>query len=144
MPALFRQITDSLRGEIAKHRNRPFLEAAMAASASIAIADGVVSYSERNRVDAILGKLDELRVFDPHTAIDLFNDYLEVLTKDGDAGWAQIRGIIARFSGKQEAELLIRIALAMSFADGEFSPQERTRVHDLCGALSLAPELFDL
>ena len=96
MPALFRQITDSLRGEIAKHRNRPFLEAAMAASASIAIADGVVSYSERNRVDAILGKLDELRVFDPHTAIDLFNDYLEVLTKDGDAGWAQVRGFIAR------------------------------------------------
>ena len=40
MAALFRQITDNLRAEIAKHRNRPFLEAAMAASASIAIADG--------------------------------------------------------------------------------------------------------
>ena len=144
MSALFRQITDSLRAEIEKHRNRPFLEAAMAASASIAIADGVVSYSERYRVDAILGRLDELSVFDPHTAIDLFNDYLEVLARDRDAGWAQVRGIIARFSGKQEAELLIRIALAMSFADGEFSPQERVRVHDLCEALALAPELFDL
>jgi tellurite resistance protein TerB len=144
MPALFRQITDSLRVEIAKHRNRPFLEAAMAASASIAIADGVVSYSERSRVDAILEKLDELRIFDPHTAIDLFNDYVEVLTSDGEAGWTQVRGIVVRFSGKQEAELLIRIALAMSFADGEFSPQERTRVRELCDALSLAPELFDL
>ena len=144
MPELFQKITDSLRAEIAKHRNRPFLEAAMAASASIAIADGVVSYSERSRVDAILGKLDELRIFDPHTAIDLFNDYLEVLASDGDAGWVQVRGIVTRFSGKQEAELLIRIALAMSFADAEFSPQERARVHDLCDALSLAPELFDL
>ncbi len=144
MPALFRQITDGLRAEIAKHRNRPFLEAAMAASASIAIADGVVSYSERSRVDAILEKLDELRIFDPHTAIDLFNDYVEVLSSDGDVGWTQVRGIVTRFSGKQEAELLIRIALAMSFADGEFSPQERTRVYDLCDALSLAPELFDL
>ncbi len=101
---------------------------------------GVVSYSERNRFDAILRKLDELRIFDPHTAIDLFNNYVEVLASDGDAGRTQVRSIVTRFSGKQEAELLIRIALAMSFADGEFSPQERTRVHEL----SLAPELFNL
>jgi tellurite resistance protein len=40
MPALFRQFTDSLRAELAKHRNRPFLEAAMAASVPIAIAEG--------------------------------------------------------------------------------------------------------
>ena len=49
----------------------------MAASASIAIADGDVTFSERHRVDAILGRLDELSIFEPHTTIDLFNDYLE-------------------------------------------------------------------
>jgi tellurite resistance protein len=67
MAALFRQITDGLRTEIVKHHNRPFLEEAMAASASIAIADGDVSFSEHHRVDAILGRLDELSIFEPHT-----------------------------------------------------------------------------
>ena len=52
MAALFRQITDNLRAEIAKHRNRPFLEAAMAASASIAFAVGELSFSECHRVIA--------------------------------------------------------------------------------------------
>ena len=144
MAALFRQITESLRAEIAKHRNRPFLEAAMAASASIAIADGEVSFSERHRVDAILKRLDELSIFDPHVAVDLFNDHVEALEKDSEMGWRQIREIVARFAGAPEAESLVRIALAMSFADGEFSPQERARVHDLCKALALEPEQFEL
>ena len=60
MAALFRQITGNLRAEIAKHRNRPFLEAAMAASASIAIAVGELSFSERHRVDAIVDELGRL------------------------------------------------------------------------------------
>ena len=61
MTALFRQITDNLRAEIAKHRNRPYLEAAMAASASIAIADGEVSFSERHRVIASTRSLSDWR-----------------------------------------------------------------------------------
>ncbi len=144
MAALFRQITDGLRAEIAKHRNRPFLEAAMAASALIAVADGEVSYSERHRVDAILKRLDELSIFDPHIAVDLFNGHLESLANDSEAGWRSIRETVAHFAGAPEADTLVRIALAMSLADGEFSPQERTRVHDLCGALALAPEQFEL
>ncbi len=144
MAALFRQITDGLRAEIAKHRNRPFLEAAMAASAFIALADGEVSFSERHRVDAILERLDELSIFDPHIAVDLFNNHLDSLAKDGEAGWRRIHETVARFAGAPEAESLVRIALAIGHADGEFSPQERTCVHDLCGALGLAPEQFEL
>ena len=116
----------------------------MAASAAVAIADGEVSFSERHRVDAILERLDELSIFDPHIAVDLFNEHVESLTKDSAEGWRKIRDIVAKFAGMPEAEALVRIALAMSFADGEFSPQERARVHDLCSALGLEPEQFEL
>ena len=144
MTALFRQITDNLRAEIAKHRNRPYLEAAMAASASIAIADGEVSFSERHRVDAIVERLDELSIFDPHIAVDLFNDHVEALANDREAGWRRICEIVKRFAGKPEAESLVRIALAMSLADGDFSPPERARVQELCSVLALEPGQFEL
>ena len=68
----------------------------MAACALIASADDEVSFSERARMDAVLESLAELRIFDPHQAVDLFNDRLDALQTDRDAGRAEAFEVVRR------------------------------------------------
>ena len=133
-----------LKQELARHRQRPFLEAAMAACALIASADGEVSFSERTRMDAVLESLAELRVFDPHEAVDLFNARVEALQVDREAGRAAAFEAIRRGAAAAgAAELLVRICVAISLADGKYVPHERAMLGLICAALNLEPEAVD-
>lgn len=135
---------ERLKQELARHRQRPFLEAAMAACALIASADDEVSFSERARMDAVLESLAELRIFDPHEAVDLFNARIEALQADRDAGRAAAleavrRGAVAEGAGV----LIVRICVAISLADGKFVASERAMLGLICAALNLAPDAID-
>ena len=72
-------LTDKFQEQMERHRNRPFLRAVMAACALVAAADGKVSLAERVRVDQILDTLEELRIFDPHEGVDLFNEFTDAI-----------------------------------------------------------------
>ncbi len=135
---------DRLKQELARHRQRPFLEAAMAACALIASADDEVSFSERARMDAVLESLAELRIFDPHQAVDMFNGWLESLQADREAGRAEAFEAIRRGATEDgAAELLVRISVAISLADGKFVSAERAMLGLICASLDLAPEAID-
>ena len=54
MSGFLSSLIDNWQDALDRHRNRPFLEAAMAACAVIATDDGTVSFAERVRVDQIL------------------------------------------------------------------------------------------
>lgn len=135
---------ERLKQELARHRQRPFLEAAMAACALIASADGEVSFSERARMDAVLESLAELRVFDPHQAVDLFNVRVEALQADREAGRAAAFEAIRRGVAEEgAAELLLRICVAISLADGTYDSSERAMLGLICASLNLTPEAID-
>ncbi len=135
---------ERLKQELARHRQRPFLEAAMAACALIASADDEVSFSERARMDAVLESLAELRIFDPHVAVDLFNARIDALQADREAGRAAAFEAIRRGATNDgAAELLVRICVAMSLADGKFVSTERAMLGLICSALNLSPEAID-
>jgi len=139
---------DRLRQELARHRRRPFLAAAMAACALIASADDEVSFSERARMDAVLESLAELRIFDPHDAVNLFDARIEALQADREAGRAEAfeairRGTTGGAAEDGAAELLVRICVAISLADGKFASSERAMLGLICAALNLAPEAID-
>lgn len=135
---------ERLKQEIARHRQRPFLEAAMAACALIASADDEVSFSERARMDAVLESLAELRVFDPHQAVNLFDARIEALQADREAGRVEAFETIRRgATADGAAELLVRICVAISLADGKFASSERAMLGLICASLNLAPEAID-
>ena len=135
---------DRLKQELARHRQRPFLEAAMAACVLIASADDEVSFSERARMDAVLASLAELRIFDPHVAVNLFNTRLEALQADREAGRAEAFEAIRRGAADAgAAELLVRICVAISLADGKFVSSERAMLGLICASLNLAPETIE-
>ena len=134
-------MVESLRLEIERHRQRPFLEAATAVCAFVALADGAVSFSERARMDAVLEGVSRLALFDPHDGVELFNNHVEAFGRDAAAARAEAMEVARRGAADPAtAELLVRIAVAIGHADGAYSAEERAAVRQLCSALGLGGE----
>ena len=132
---------DRFRKELQRHRQRPFLEAVAAACALVATADGEVSFSERARLDAVVESLSELRLFDPHEVVDAFDEHVAVLADDAAGGHNKMLKTITSGTGNEgAADLLLRISVAMSLADGRDSADEHKVIDQICAALGLAPE----
>jgi len=133
---MFEALKASIAREVERHKNRPFMEATMAASALVAISDGVVSFSERNKVDQIIENLTRLKVFDVHEAIDAFNGYLEGIRENQPAGRAAALQAIEKVKDEPDASLvLLKVCVSISNADGEFSEAERRQVDEICAHL---------
>lgn len=115
----------------------------MACCALVAIADGEVSLSERSRVDEILETLDRLKLFDVHEAVDLFNAYVEAIIAMPDKGRKRALDDVGEMRHEAgDAVLLVKIAIAISFADGIFMESEKIQCELICGALGLNLEDF--
>jgi len=129
---------DRFRKELERHRQRPFLEAVAAACALVATADGEVSFSERSRLDAVVESLSELRLFDPQEVVDAFDADVEALSRDADGEReAMLKTIEAGTANDGAADLLLRIAVAISLADGRDSSDEHQVIDRICAALGL-------
>ena len=117
----------------------------MAACALAASVDGAPSFSERIRVDQILETLEQLQVFDPHEAVELFNEYAEDILADPKEGKDRARKALAAFVDEREtAELLIRICLAVAEASGETNLTEQVEIVTLCSLLGVDPDYASL
>ena len=131
-------IRSALNEYLQRFRNKPFLEASMAASALLALADDEILLSERLALDFVLENVEELRIFDPHKAVDLFRDYAEAIREDFETGREKVFKTVARFAGDEHAaELLVRSCALIGKADGDFSEQEKEVVADLCRVLRI-------
>ena len=131
--------------QLERHRNRPFLRATMAACALAAVADGEVSFSERMRVDQIFATLEELKVFDPHEAVDLFNEYSRAILESPKSGHEQaLAAVNSVTSDPERANLLVRICLAVTEAKGHKTLVDQIEVVLLCSLLGVEPEFAGL
>lgn len=135
---MFRTARATLRLGLTRFRNRQFLEATMAAAALVATADGEVTFSEMSALDDLLEDVRDLNIYDPHVAVDLYRDYADAIRNDGDAARRDALDAVARIAGDQDAcDLLIRVAVAISKADGDLSQPEARAISDLCGVLGV-------
>lgn len=138
-------LSEIVREQVDRHRNRPFLNAAMAACALVATANGKVSFCQRMRIDQILETLDRLKGFDPHEGVDLFNDFVEKIINCPKTGhekaWAALSAV---GNEKSVRELLVRVCLAVSESDGKISTSEKNEIISLCGVLGIEPESVGL
>ncbi len=133
-----------------RNRNRPFLKATMAACALVATADGRVSLGERVRVDQILETLEALKVFDPHEAVDLFNDFCDAILKSPQEGHDTALSALADAAVDEETKtLIIRICCAISevkHPDGDDSTMSADQIEivTLCSRLGVDPKICGL
>ena len=136
-------LRQAVRERVAQHRNRHFMEAAMAAAALVAAADGRVSFSERIALDRFLEGCADLAVFDPHEAVDLFNACITRIEEQGKVGREACLSLVGRMADDGgHAGLVVKVALALCEADGEFTDAELTEVLAICDRLGLEAEAF--
>jgi tellurite resistance protein TerB len=132
---------DELHDRIRQQKGRDFLEAAMAASALAAHADGTVSRPERHSIGNMIVNLRRIRLHDPKTALDLLNGYIEDLNRDPTGTEEILTEKLKRVANNKEtARLVAGIALAVSYADGEFVYAERIQFQSICDILGVDPE----
>ncbi len=145
MSGYLQSLLDDYRTVMERYRNRPFLNAAMAACALAACAEGEVTFSQRIRVDQILDTLERLKVFDPHEGVDLFNHYAEAILESPKEGQARAQAAVKAFTGDPEsAGLLVRICLAVAEAAGDKSISQQVQIVMLCSLLGVEPRFAGL
>lgn len=138
MAGFFRHAKDALATELDKFRNRQFLEATMAASALVSMADGDANITELNILDQALETIQELRIYDPHDAIDMYRDYVDGMRESPGATRGKIMQAVGRVQEDRHAALLlIQVCVAIGKADENFSEPEKEAIKELCGTLML-------
>lgn len=130
------QLREALNARYDRIRHRPFMEATMAGCALVAVSDGEVSFSERIRLDQMLESLEELQAFDPHEAVNRFNDWVQRLADDPEEGAAEALEAVGRIADEQEeAALVLKLCVALCRADGSFTATEQLAVRRVAEAL---------
>ena len=133
------------RLQLERHRNRPFKEATMAACALVAAADGEISFGERIRIDQIINALARLKVFDPHEAVHVFNQFATGIFSAPKVGRERAVAALKSVADSPEsAALLMRIFMAICEIGETKSLVKQIEVVMLCGILGIKPDDFGL
>lgn len=140
---MFRTARETLRNSLTRFRNRQFLDATMAATALVATADGEVTFSELSALDTVLESVQDLQIYDPHVAVDIYKDFADAIASDPKAGRETAMAAVEKIAGNPvAADLVIRVAVAISKADGELTADEKQSINNLCEVLGVSvPEV---
>jgi tellurite resistance protein len=134
-------LTDKLKNDIERFRDRSFLKAAMAASALTALADGEVSLEERYRIDAILAREPALGAFNAAKAVSIFQDYVHALRREPQRARRVLMAKVERMAEKpRKARTVMRVSWLIIAADQDVTPAEAAAFDELCRTLMLDPE----
>jgi chromosome partitioning protein len=135
---VLRRLRDPFAAGARRAKDKPFLEAAMAAAAFIAATDEVVGLGRRHTLDQILDGVERLKAFEVQAAVALFDDYVRHFRSAPDRGGARaLKAISAAGDRPEAAEMLLRIANAMARAEGAVSAEARTRVDNIARSLGI-------
>lgn len=135
-------LTEKLRREVERYRNKDFLKAVLAVCALSARANPTISLDTRYRIDGILDSLDLIELFDRHKVTDILNDYIYAFEEDRTRAVEVLDAKVRRLAGDhKKSRTLLRIAWLIMMADDRVSPTERAEFDRLCGLLSVQPRI---
>lgn len=136
---------NELKTEALKFKNKEFLEAAMAGSALIAMADGKISSEEKQKMIKFIENHDALSIFTTSDVIKAFQDFVSQIEFDKDIGEAKAFLAIGKMKSNNEAgRLLVRMIIAIASSDGDFDAQEQVVAVKIAKELTLNPSEFGL
>lgn len=136
---------NKLQAEVSKFRNRTFMEGVVAGCALVAHADGTIDSAEKQKMMGFIQQSDTLQAFKTEDVITAFNKVAGKFEFDFAIGKAEALKVIGKLrNNPAEARLLVRVCCAIGAADGNFDPDERRVVHEICRELGLEPTEFDL
>ena len=134
--------TNSMNSELKKFRSKDLLQAIVAGSTMIAYADGAVSAEEKQKLLGYVRSSEQLSVFESDKVIESFTQYLSRFEFDATIAAGEALQKIAAFRGKPEAELIVRVCLAIAKADGNIDPNEQQALAQISQSLGLDVKNF--
>ncbi|OYV16007.1 MAG: tellurite resistance protein [Methylococcaceae bacterium NSP1-1] len=136
---------NELKTEALKFKNKDFLNAAMAGSALVAMADGSISSGEKQKMIKFIESNDALSIFTTSDVIKAFQDFVGQLEFDKDIGEAKAYQAIGKMKSNTEASrLLIRMIISIASSDGLFDNDEKKVAVKIAKELGLDPSEFEL
>ena len=136
---------NELKTEALKFKNKDFLNAAMAGSALIAMADGSISSEEKQKMIKFIESNDALSIFTTSDVIKAFQDFVSQLEFDKDIGEAKAYQAIGKMKSNTEASrLLVRMIIAIASSDGLFDNDEKKIAVKIAKELGIDPSEFEL
>lgn len=133
---------NSMNSELKKFRSKDLMQAIVAGSTMIAYADGVVSAEEKQKLLGFVRSSEQLSVFESDKVIETFTQYLSRFEFDVTIAAGEALQKIAAFRGKPEAELIVRVCLAIAKADGNIDHKEQQALGQICQSLGLDMKNF--
>lgn len=135
--------TENARNIVNKYMGKDLTEALVAGSALVAVADGVLEPSEREKLIDYFRTSQEMRGININEVDTRFNYYVQRIQSDRMLGKAEALRTIGKLASKPEAaRLVVRLCCAIGFADGEFAPVEKKVVEEICHEVHLDPREF--
>jgi tellurite resistance protein TerB len=135
-------LTEKLRLELERYRNKDFLKAVLAVCALAAHADPKIGLATRYRVDDVLDRLDLIQLFDRAKVNEVLDDYIYGIEQDPAAAAEILHAKIQRLAGDhKKARTLLRIAYLIIIADDLITPAEQAEFNRLCQILAIDPGL---
>ena len=135
-------LTEKLRREIERYRNKDFVKAVVAVCALTAAADPKISLATRYRVDAVLDRLDLVQLFDRTKITELLDEYIAAFGADPDRTAEILHNKIRRVAADyKRSRTLLRIAYLIIIADDLITPAEQAEFNRLCQILAIDPAL---
>lgn len=126
-----------------RYKSQDVMDAIVAACALVALADGRLDQTERQKMIEFVNQSEELRVFDTNKVIQQFNLFVQKIERDSIIGRAEAFKALGRIRSKPEiARLVARYCIAIGYADGHFDPSEKQIVTEICMELGLNPHEF--
>ncbi len=136
---------NELKTEALKFKNKDFLQAAMAGSALVAMADGSISSEEKQKMIKFIESHDALSIFTTSDVIKAFQDFVGQLEFDKDIGEAKAYEALAKMkSNVQASRLLIRMIIGIASSDGNFDDSEKQVAIKIAKELAIDPAEFEL
>ncbi|MDD4907067.1 MAG: tellurite resistance TerB family protein [Methylobacter tundripaludum] len=136
---------NELKTEALKFKNKDFLNAAMAGSALVAMADGSISSEEKQKMVKFIESHDALSIFTTSDVIKAFQDFVGQLEFDKDIGEAKAYDALGKMkSNAQASRLLVRMIIAIASSDGVFDFDEKKVATRIAKELGIDPAEFEL
>jgi tellurite resistance protein TerB len=134
-----------LKTEALKFKNKDFLNATMAGSALIAMADGVITPDEKQKMIKFIENHDALSIFSTTDVVNAFQTYVNQLQFDKDIGEAKAFDALKKMaSNVPAARLIIRMVISIAGSDGNFDEHEKKMALRIAKELSLDASEFNL
>jgi tellurite resistance protein TerB len=135
----------TLSDQVKKFKNRDFMDAVVAGCALVAAADGQIESSEKQKMAGYINRSEELKIFNMNEVIDRFNHFVSGFEFDHGVGKMEALKAIGKLKNNPEAaRVLISVCCAIGAADGFFDEKEKNVVREICQAVNLNPNDYQI